>query len=615
MENIFLRHGLAADGLGQTLAEGLDGGEIDAAALGVDGVALHVVEIAVRPYLIIIIESVEAEEREEALALQGRFGQVGEVHARGVGEDFDVELELVLLHGGGTEGIDVAHHQVPVAHLRRAGRVLQRLHEEHFLGVLAVGGELADLVGLSAIGVFVGHGQHLVGLEGLLQRHIAQGGVERVFRGRELAGRLEFFVVYPTRQPGAVEHLRGGRNIARTGQFGVERGVERVGVVVGIFISCGSPLGVADVVKFSQVGEGHEVAGIGGGTGLVGHPDFHAVDGDARSDGRELAHVFVVVVAEEVGEKEVAVLVVGIGRELVARQLCPTLAAHLRGGGFLLGHHGAQLEFAKLHVGAHAEEGGGTADEGRLRGHAHVARLDELDDFVFLAFVAELQVLRVEVESGLGIVGKVHVYLIPHFSVEAQVYFLVEIKAEDLAVALAEAGVVGDAGVRTDLEFGRALGLHAHAARAEDFVHRSEVKLHVGEVETLLALGFKLLGIAVAVVGAHRTLHLDALVFFPRKGKGRFEVFVAQLRAPEVAACLFVILPARRDVFGVAQVNGSPLGRVGEREGHGPAHLGERVSRGFLHGSLPGRLLYPTRRLPHGQRTGSLHRSRCEQRE
>ena len=221
---------------------------------------------------------------------------------------------------------------MPVAHLRRAGRILQRLHEEHLFGVLAVGGELADLVGLSAVGVFVGYGQHLVGLEGLLQRHIAQCGVERVFRGRELAGRLEFFVVYPTRQPGTVEHLRGGRNVARAGQFGVERGVERVGVVVGIFISCGSPLGVADVVKFGKVGKGHKVAGVGGGTGLVGHPDFHAVDGDARSDGRELTHVFVVVVAEEMGEEEVAVLVVGIGRELIARQLCPTLAAHLRGG-------------------------------------------------------------------------------------------------------------------------------------------------------------------------------------------------------------------------------------------------------------------------------------------
>ena len=58
-----------------------------------------------------------------------------------------------------------------------------------------VGGKLTHLVGLSGIGVLEGHGQHLVRLQGRLQRDVAQGGIVGVLRGVQQACRCQLFVV------------------------------------------------------------------------------------------------------------------------------------------------------------------------------------------------------------------------------------------------------------------------------------------------------------------------------------------------------------------------------------------------------------------------------------
>ena len=173
LEHVVARHVVVADGGGEVAAEGFDYGEIDAARLGVDGVALYKVEDAVAANLVVVVEAVEAQEGYDFLVLHARLWQVAEVNARSVAEQLHVEFEVVALHRGGPQRVHVFHHQVPVAHLRGAGRAAQRFDQERLLVVGTVGGEFAHLVRYAAVGVFVSHAQHLVSLQRRFERYVA----------------------------------------------------------------------------------------------------------------------------------------------------------------------------------------------------------------------------------------------------------------------------------------------------------------------------------------------------------------------------------------------------------------------------------------------------------
>ena len=56
-----------------------------------------------------------------------------------------------------------------------------------------------------------------------------------------------------------------------------------------------------------------------------------------------------------------------------------------------------------------------------------------MDDIVLLAFVIDFDVLLVEGERGLGIIGKVEIQACTHFTLNARLYLLVKI--EDIIVA------------------------------------------------------------------------------------------------------------------------------------------------------------------------------------
>ena len=315
------------------------------------------------------------------------------------------------------------------------------------------------------------------------------------------------------------------------------------------------PYRVGDAVVLAQVGEGHDVAVAFVAAGLVGYPQFNALDGHARHHGGQAAHVVVIVVAEEVGEEEVAVFLVFRGGELEFVRLCAALRGHAFRGRFLLRHHRLQFQLAELQVGAQAEEGRCTFDERRVGGQRHVAGFYELDDFVFLAFVAQLHALRVEVEGGFGVVVQVHVDFVAHAAVHAHVDVFLEVETERLAAVLGQAGVVGLLHVRPDFELGRPLRLDAHSPRAEDFFCRAEVELHVGEVEFVFACVFKFFGVALAVIGAERLLQAPVLVFFGRHQDGGVQVAVADFSADGVIPCLRVIYCVRDQVVGVFQVH------------------------------------------------------------
>ena len=217
-------------------------------------------------------------------------------------------------------------------------------------------------------------------------------------------------------------------------------------------------------------------------------------------------------------------------------------------------HHRAQFQTTELHIGAHTEQALCTADQTRVRPHRHVTRFDEFHDFVLLSLVAQFELLRVEVESRVGVVVEVHVHLVAHLTVEREVHFFVKVKAEDAAVAFGQRGVVGEAVGRPDFQFGRSLSAHTHPAGAEDFFGRPERKLHIAEVELVFAARLKLLVVTAAEIVAHRLFDAHATHLVARHVKGHIQPLPAEPRAVFVRPRRLVVEKSRFEVLGVLHV-------------------------------------------------------------
>ena len=80
-------------------SEGFGDGEEDASIA--HRVALHKVEVAVGVGLVVVVETVSAEELDDRRTLHLSLGDVGDIDARGVALVLHVEAELLLLHRRG----------------------------------------------------------------------------------------------------------------------------------------------------------------------------------------------------------------------------------------------------------------------------------------------------------------------------------------------------------------------------------------------------------------------------------------------------------------------------------------------------------------------------------
>ena len=169
-------------------------------------VTLHIVVVSIAVRLVVIVEAVGTEHTDDRGILHLLLRDVTQIDTRGVALIFHIETKLVLLHLR-SEIIDVLHHQVPVALLRIATGILQRLHEERLLGIADVGGKLTHLVSHATRCVFVSNGKHLVGLQSALQRYISHGSVDRIFGRTQQSGALQFLKVGTTNKSAS---LQGG---------------------------------------------------------------------------------------------------------------------------------------------------------------------------------------------------------------------------------------------------------------------------------------------------------------------------------------------------------------------------------------------------------------------
>ena len=264
----------------------------------------------------------------------------------------------------------------------------------------------------------------------------------------------------------------------------------------------------------------------------------------------------VVVVVEVLCQEEVAVGVILVGAYLELCRLHSALRGDGLGLGVLLRDEAGDGQLAELELGLHAEEGRTAAYEARPGGHAYVAGLYVLDYFVFLPLVGELEVLGVEVERGVGVVGHVELHLVAHRGVDVGLDFLVEVEESLAAVAQREGGIVGLVALYAERELRRTGGGETHAAGAEHLVQRAQGEVHVQDVEGLLLLLLVALGVAPAEVTVH-LLAVDHGVVLLRGHEVRgHNLAVADLCADYVHAEPRVVFGGGLDVLGRLEVRG-----------------------------------------------------------
>ena len=261
-------------------------------------------------------------------------------------------------------------------------------------------------------------------------------------------------------------------------------------------------------------------------------------------------------------------------------ELLAALRRHRLRRRLLLRGYELQLELAKLQVGAQTEERGSSAHERRVGGERHVASLDELHNLVLLAVVLQLETLRVEVERSVGVVVEVHVHLVAHTTVQTNVYLLVEVHRGGLAVAHGQRRVVDALHRGAELQLGSTLRLDAHTARSEYLLSRSEVEVHVGEVELLLALSLIYLVVLLAEELVHHASLAPLAILLLRHHKRGVDVRVGYLRADDVAVERVVVHHVLLQVVGTLQVGGilvEVVERYGQRALYLPARMQQRV--------------------------------------
>ena len=241
------------------------------------------------------------------------------------------------------------------------------------------------------------------------------------------------------------------------------------------------------------------------------------------------------MVSEETGEEEVSVLLVIGYIQLERSELHATLARHTLRGRLLLREHCLQLEFSKLHIGSQTEEAAGTLDKRRVAREGNITRLNQLDDFILLAVILQLHVLRIVVEGGIGVVIQVEVHLVANLTVQIQINLLIEVHHRGLSVADRQRRVVDILLVDTKLQFGRTLRLHPDAARTEDFLSRSQVEVHIGKVEFLLALSLVYLVVLLSVKSVSLVQFSPCEIFRRSEHDRSREPGVAHLVADDVS--------------------------------------------------------------------------------
>ncbi len=232
-------------------------------------------------------------------------------------------------------------------------------------------------------------------------------------------------------------------------------------------------------LPLAQIGERNEVAHFRGRASAVGYPDLQTRNLHGRLNDRQGAHPLLVVVAEVMAQKEVAVGLVGIALNEEFLGGRTPLNVEVLALAALLRHDRGHGRISKLELPLQTEQALRARDEASARGQADVAHLQRLDDVVFGAFEIQLHFV-LKRKRGLRIVIDLHVQTIAQLTGGVHLHFLVKVEREGLPVAFGHDRVFNVLKAQSKPNFRRALRPNFQLIRPKDVLDRRIGNGHVG---------------------------------------------------------------------------------------------------------------------------------------
>ena len=196
--------------------------------------------------------------------------------------------------------------------------------------------------------------------------------------------------------------------------------------------------------------------------------------------------------------------------------------------------------------------------------------------------------MGVEVERSVGVVVEVHVHLVAHTTVDVDVYLLVKVHGRSLTVAYRKRRIVDVLHRGSELQLGCTLCTYAHTAGTEYLLSRTQVEVHVAEVELLLALGLIYLVVLLAEEVAHKLALAPLHILLSGHHHGSSNIRSAYLLTDYILAKRVVVLHLLLHIVGALQVGGALMEvveRNGQRALYTPAWMQQRVGYGVVVGN------------------------------
>ena len=260
-----------------------------------------------------------------------------------------------------------------------------------------------------------------------LERYISQRAIQRVLAAGQQSRTLYLLEIL-TAFHAVLTFQRGTRLLQVAERGRTDELIQGVAVVIRASGRRATPVSDGMAAVLTKVREGDDVTRLVVVAAFVGDPDLDLVDRESARYIRHRSHRLFVVVAEEMAQEEMPVLVVAIAADVKLRRLCAALAAHRLRLAVLLGNQCLDFQLAELQIRLDTEQRLAAPNQRTRQIHRYVSGLYRLDDIVLFAFVVELQVLLVEREGRLGVVTHVEVQLLTHLTLDARLDLLVEVK-------------------------------------------------------------------------------------------------------------------------------------------------------------------------------------------
>ena len=225
-----------------------------------------------------------------------------------------------------------------------------------------------------------------------LERYISQRTIQRVLAAGQQSRTLDLLEIL-TAFHAVLTFQRGTRLLQVAERGRTDELIQGVAVIIRASGRSATPVGYRVLAVFSEVREGDDVTRLVVVAAFVGDPDLNLIDRESARYIRHTRHRLFVVVAEEMTQEEMSVLVVVIAADVELRSLCATLAAHRLRLTILLRNQRLNLQLAELQIRLDTEQRLAAPNQRARQVHRYVSGLNRLDDIVFLAFVIQFQVL------------------------------------------------------------------------------------------------------------------------------------------------------------------------------------------------------------------------------